>query len=143
MSIRLTPYLVLNGNAREAVGFYEKALGAQVAMLQTFGEAPEHPDFKLPEEAKNLVNHAMIQIGEATLMFSDTFPGQPVQVGNNVTICLQTNDLDKAKQFYEALKDGGNVILPFSETFFSPGYAQLTDRFGVTFHIFAESAAMN
>ncbi|MGG1514264.1 VOC family protein [Paenibacillus oryzisoli] len=142
MSIRMNPYLVMDGNTREAIGFYEKALGAQVLFMQTFGDAPANPDFLIPDEAKERVNHAMLQVGEASLMFSDTFPGHPVQVGNNVTICLQTNDLEKARQFFEALKDGGHVIMPFMETFFSPGYAQVTDKFGVTFHIFTEGASM-
>src|SRR5689334_11616819 len=37
----------------------------------------------LPENAKDLVSHAMIKIGESELMFSDTFPGQDSQSGNH------------------------------------------------------------
>lgn len=138
MSLRLDPYLVMEGNAKEAIQFYEKALGAQLVFQQTFGEFPENPEFALPDEAKGLIGHAMLVIGEARLMLSDTFPGMPVQKGNNVTICISTSDADKSKQLYHALEDGGRVIMPLSETHFSPGYGQVTDKFGVTFHIFTD-----
>lgn len=79
MTIRLTPYLMMDGTAKEAIEFYEKALGANVLFMQTFGEMPENPEFPLPEAARNRVSHATIKIGESDMMFSDTFPGQPVQ----------------------------------------------------------------
>jgi len=138
MTLRLIPYLVLDGNARDAIHFYEKALDAQVIMLQSFGDMPENPEFPLPEEAKNLVGHAMIKVGETDVMFSDTFPGQPVQKGNNVTICISLNDAEKAKRIFDALQDGGTVNTPLHETFFSPAYGSVTDKFGITFQIFTE-----
>lgn len=138
MTLRLSPYLMMNGNANEAIQFYSKALGAEVLFNQTFGEMPENPEFPLPEEAKNLVSHAMIKIGESDLMFSDNFPGQQSQIGNQVTICITVKDADKSKQIYEALLEGGEVKMPFQETFFSPGYGIVTDKFGITFQIFTE-----
>jgi PhnB protein len=36
MSISLNPYLFIDGNAREAVQFYEKALGGKVMGITTF-----------------------------------------------------------------------------------------------------------
>ncbi|MEH7351982.1 VOC family protein [Neobacillus drentensis] len=138
MAVRLIPYLVMDGNAKEAIHFYEKALGAQVLFSQSFGEMPENPDFPLPAEAKDRVSHATIRVGESELMFSDTFPGQPHQSGNQVTICITTDDAEKAKQMFEALTDGGQVTMPLQETFFSPAYGTVTDKFGVNFQVFTE-----
>jgi PhnB protein len=138
MTLRLIPYLVMDGNAKEAIQFYEKALDANVLFYQTFGEMPENPEFPLPEEAKDRVAHAMVRVGESDLMFSDTFPGQPIQRGNQVTICISTNDMEKSKQMYEALKQDGQVNMPLQETFFSPAYGIVTDKFGVTFQIYTE-----
>ncbi|MHC0038076.1 VOC family protein [Pseudoneobacillus sp. C159] len=138
MTLRMSPYLVMNGNAKEAVLFYEKALGAQVLFSQTFGEMPENPEYPLPEEAKELVSHAMLKVGETDLMFSDNFPGQSSQSGDQVTICISSNDVEKSTQIFEALKDGGQVKMPLQETFFSPAYAVVTDKFGVTFQIYTE-----
>jgi PhnB protein len=138
MTLRLTPYLMMDGNAKEAIQFYEKALDAKVLFLQTFGEMPENPEFPLPADAKDRVAHAMLKVGETDLMLSDTFPGQPHQQGNQVTICISTNDMEKSKQIYEALRQDGQVHMPLQETHFSSAYGIVTDKFGVTFQIYTE-----
>lgn len=138
MTLRLTPYLMMDGNAKEAIEYYQKALDAQVLFLQTFGEMPENPEFPLPDEAKNRVSHAMLKVGESDLMFSDTFPGQPHQAGSQVTLCISTKDAEKSRQIFDALADGGQVDMPLQETFFSPLYGIVTDKFGVTFQIYTE-----
>ncbi|WML57638.1 VOC family protein [Neobacillus sp. PS2-9] len=138
MTVRLIPYLVMDGNAKEAIQFYEKALDAQVLFSQSFGEMPENPEFPLPSEAKDRISHATIKVGETEVMLSDTFPGQPHQIGTQVTICISTNDAEKAKKFFEALTEDGQVGMPLQETFFSPAYGIVTDKFGVTFQIFTE-----
>ncbi|MDF2854368.1 MAG: hypothetical protein K0Q87_219 [Neobacillus sp.] len=138
MTLRLIPYLVMNGNAKEAIEFYEKALDAQVLFIQSFGEMPENPEYPLPAEAKDRISHATLKVGETELMFSDTFPGQPHQSGSQVTICISTNDAEKATKMYEALQQGGQVNMPLQETFFSPAYGNITDKFGINFQIFTE-----
>lgn len=140
MSVRLTPYLVLPGTAAEAIAFYEKALDAQVLFKQTFGEMPANPDFPLAEEHKGLVGHAMVQVGESQIMFSDL--GKPIQQGDHVTICITTKDASLSKKYFEGLKDGGTVIMDLHEAFFSPAYGQVKDKFGVTFHLFTEGTTM-
>jgi PhnB protein len=138
MSLRLIPYFVMKGNAREAIQFYEKALGAQVLFSQSFGEMPGNPDYPLPPEANNLISHATIKIGETDVMLSDTFPGQEHHSGNQVTICISTDDADSVRKMFDALKDGGQVTMPLQETFFSPAYGQLIDKFGISFQFFTE-----
>ncbi|MED3561318.1 VOC family protein [Bacillus xiapuensis] len=138
MSVRLIPYLVMDGNAKEAIQFYQKALDAQVLFSQSFGEMPENPEFTLPAEAKDRISHATIKIGDSDLMFSDTFPGQPHQSGSQVTICITTDDAEKAKKFFDALSDNGQVTMPLQETFFSPAYGNVIDKYGVHFQIFTE-----
>lgn len=138
MTLRLIPYLIMDGNSKEAIHFYEQALDAKILFYQTFGEMPENPEFPLPEEAKDRVSHAMIRVGESDLMFSDTSPGQPHQSGSQITICISTDDKEKATRIYEALKQDGQVNMPLQETFFSPAYGIVTDKFGVTFQINTE-----
>ncbi|MFE8699689.1 VOC family protein [Cytobacillus sp. FJAT-54145] len=138
MTVKVIPYLVMDGNAKEAIDFYKEALGAEVAYVQTFGEMPENPEFPLPEQAKNRVSHATIQVGGAEIMFSDTFPGQPHQVGNQVTLCITSDDMEKSRKMFEALSQNGNVTMPLQETFFSPAYGTVIDKFGVTFQIYTE-----
>src|ERR1700731_630814 len=119
----------MNGNARDAIEFYQKALNAERIFPQSFGEMPENPEFRLPEDAKERVSHATIKVGESVLMLSDTFPGQPHATGNQVTICITTDDAERSIQMFDALKQDGQVIMPMQETFFSPAYGSVTDKF--------------
>jgi PhnB protein len=137
MTVQLTAFIVMDKNAKEVIQFYEKALDAKVIEILTFGGVvmPENPKFPMSEEAKELVSKALLKVGESDLMLSDTFPGAPYQKGNNVTINITTKDVEKSKQIYEALEQGGQKIIPLTETHFSPAWGKVTDKFGVTFQI--------
>lgn len=139
MSKRLIPYIMMDGNAKEAIEFYEKALDAQLLFIQTFGEMPENPDFPIPAEVKERVGHATLKVGETELMFSDTFPGSPFSSGNQVSICITTDSVEQAQKMFDALQQGGQVGMPLQETHFSPAYGNVTDKFGVTFQMFTEA----
>lgn len=128
----LEVYLIFDGNAREAVEFYAKVFDTEKPYISTFGE--NHADteeFKLPEEAKNRVMHANINVRGSRLMFSDTFPGSPYTVGNNITIAVIDNDMDFMKSAFEKLREGGNVEMELQETFWSKAYGSVIDKFGV------------
>ncbi|MGM1019872.1 MAG: VOC family protein [Bacillota bacterium] len=139
MSKRLIPYITMDGNAKEAIEFYEEALDAQLLFIQTFGEMPENPDFPIPAEVKERVGHATLKVGETELMFSDTFPGSPFSSGNQVSICITTDSVEQAQKMFDALQQGGQVGMPLQETHFSPAYGNVTDKFGVTFQVFTEA----
>lgn len=139
MSKRLIPYITMDGNAKEAIEFYEEALDAQLLFIQTFGEMPENPDFPIPAEVKERVGHATLKVGETELMFSDTFPGSPFSDGNQVSICITTDSVEQAQKMFDALQQGGQVGMPLQETHFSPAYGNVTDKFGVTFQMFTEA----
>jgi PhnB protein len=64
-----------------------------------------------------------------------TFPGHPHQIGSQVTIAITVNDVEKSKELFGKLQEGGQVVMPLQETFFSPSYGQVTDKFGVTWHV--------
>jgi PhnB protein len=127
---------MLDGNAKEAIHFYEKTLDAKVVFQQTFGETPEDPEHPLSEEFKERVAHSVLKIGETELLVADTEPRQQTQIGNRLTICITTNEVKKAQQMYTLLQQGGKVNIPLTETYFSPAYGVVTDQFGVTFQIF-------
>ncbi len=139
MSLHVFPYLVMDGNAKEAMHYYQEAIEAEVQFMQTFDEMPDDGDMPKPEDAENRVLHGSIQVGETTIMFSDTFPGQPHEKGSQVNLCLSTNSKDKSQKFFDALKQDGQVSMPLQETFFSPAYGIVTDKFGVTFQIYTGS----
>lgn len=124
-------YLIFNGNCREAVEYYAKVFKTEPPQIMTFGDSPQSPDFPLPEEAKDLVMHTHLNIDGSNVMFSDTFPGQPYDIGNNVTLAIVSKNMDDIKSWFEQLKDGGTVGMELQETFWSKLYGQVTDKFGI------------
>lgn len=85
----------------------------------------------MPENVKDLVMHARLNINGSTVMFSDNFPGQPYVVGNNITLALVSDNMDDLKSWYEQLKEGGTVEVELQETFWSKLYAKVIDKFGI------------
>ena len=136
--MNISPYLQLNGNAKDAIEFYSKVFNAEVVGVSTFGDMPDDPNFDLPEEAKKLISHATLKVGEFTIMLSDTLPGRPSQEGNQVTVYLEFNNVDKANSIFESLQVGGQVEKPIMETYFSQAYGVIKDKFGVTFQIYTD-----
>jgi PhnB protein len=137
MTVKLTPYITLEGQVKEAMAFYEEAIGAEVLSVATYGDMPDMPD-TFNEELKDLVAHAKLKVGEAELMLSDAPGGSPIAAGKRVTICITTNSVEQSKRMYDALRRNGQVNLPFQEEPFSPGFGDVTDQFGVTFQIYTE-----
>lgn len=137
MTVKLTPYITLEGRAKEAIQFYVDVIGAEVISTITYGEMPEMPS-TFTDEMKGYVAHAKLKVGDTELMLSDTPIDSPLGNGKRVTICITTNDVEHSRTIYEALRQDGQVNIPFQEEPFSPGFGDVTDKFGVTFQIYTE-----
>src|SRR5690606_31479708 len=108
IKVKLTPYITLEGRAREAIRFYEQVIGAEVLTLATYGDMPDMPD-TFTDDLKQLVAHAKVKVGETELMFSDAPGGSPIADGKRVTICITTNDVEQSRRIFEALGEDGRV----------------------------------
>lgn len=119
-------YLSFDGNARDAMIFYQKCLGAELA-VQTFGDA-KMPG---PPGSENRVLHARLTKGPVVLMASDTMPGSKFVLGNNVFINIDCESAAEIEKLFQAFGDGGQVMMPLQDTFWGARFGMLTDRFGV------------
>lgn len=135
--MKINVYFNFNGNAREAIEFYEGVFETKAKVL-TFGEAPQDENYPLPEEMKNLVMHGMLEFEGLQLMFSDIMPGMEFTVGNNLNIALIGTEIDKLKVFFERLSEGGNITMPLEETFWAPIYGFVIDKYGVCWQVSGE-----
>ena len=135
-------YINFNGNCLEAVEFYSKVFGAEKPQIMTYGQTPPDPNFVIPEEAKNLVLHALLNIAGSNVMFSDVFPGTPFTSGNNITLVVGSNNIGEIKSLFNKLKEGGTVDMELQETFWSKCYGSLTDKFGIGWQFSYDSKEM-
>lgn len=117
------------GNCREAMETYAKHLGGELR-LSRFGEAPMCD--KMPDSVKELIMHARItKDGDVLLMGSDCPPDQPVQVGDNTSVCVSVKSNEDVERLCTALSEGGTVKMPAQETFWAHRFGMVKDRFGV------------
>lgn len=131
-------YLVTDGNGQEAVEFYKGVLGAELKSLTLWGEAI--PD--VPEEHKDLVLNAQLVVDGIRLQISDESPEFTYNPGRNVVPTLIVDSAEAAQKLYDALKEEAQeVTLELQETFWSPAYANLIDKYGINWQISAEVEA--
>ncbi len=66
------------------------------------------------------------------LMASDTnSKSGDVNFGSNITLNINTQDLETAQKYYAALANGGKETMPLQVTFWGAKFGMLTDKFGV------------
>jgi PhnB protein len=137
--MQIQPYLFFEGRCEEAIAFYRRALGAEVAMLMRYKDAPAPPPpGMVPPGSENKVMHAALNVGGAVVMASDgRCRGKPSFQGFSLSIA--TRDEAEAKRMFGALADGGQVRMPLAKTFFSRCFGMVADRFGVTWMVIVQS----
>jgi PhnB protein len=124
--------LFFDGSCEEAIEFYKKALGAELATLMRYKDGPE-PSM-CPPGSENKVMHASFRIGDTSVMASDgRNTGKPVFQGFSLTIAAKSDG--EAEKLFAALGDGGQVQMPLTKTFFSSRFGMVADRFGVSWMI--------
>lgn len=131
----LVTYLVTNNNGKEAVSFYEKALGAKCTYITYWKDHVPN----CPKEAEDYVMNAQLEVDGLRIMLSDNGPEYPWVSGGQMTACFMMDTVENAKKLYEALSEGAQDIqMPLGETFWSPAYASFTDKFGISWQINVE-----
>ncbi len=135
--MKTQPYLFFEGRCEEAIEFYRGALGAEVTALMRSKGSPES-SMRLPG-AEDKIIHASLRIGDLTVMASDgRCRGNPNFQG--FSLALTVPDGAAADRLVSALADGGGQVqMPLSKTFFSPGFGMVSDRFGVSWMIVVEA----
>ena len=129
------PYLFFDGKCDEALEFYRRTIGAEVIALLRWKDSPD-PQMAMPGAADKVM-HARVRIGDTMVMASDgRCQGKPEFQG--FALSLTAADVAEADRLFAALGDGGQVQMPLSETFFSPRFGMVADRFGVSWMVYVE-----
>ncbi len=131
--MKLTPYLVFNGRAEEALNFYADVLGGRVENLSFYGEMPD-----VPEDYRKKILHACLLFDGGSMSVADTMPGDPADFGRlGHMLTLDLDSVAKAEEVYAKLTDGAQEIrCPLGEAFFAKRYAEVYDRFGVLWALY-------
>jgi len=132
--MQVQPYLFFEGRCAEALAFYQETIGAEVQMRMRYADAPDQTG--IPPENAEKIMHASVRIGETVVFASDGHcAGTPSFGGFGLSLTVAGKE--DAERLFTALGAGGAVRMPLAETFFSPRFGMLTDRFGVLWMIMA------
>jgi PhnB protein len=130
-NLTIEPYLFFNGRCEEAIGFYRKALGAEVEMMMRFKESPEPPPpGSVPPGFDNKIMHASFRICQTTVMASDGCSAEKASF-QGFSLSLAVQNEAEADRAFNALAEGGQIKMPLTKTFWSPRFGMVEDRFGI------------
>ncbi|MET1058641.1 MAG: VOC family protein [Nocardioides sp.] len=130
MASTLNPYFSFRDNAREAMEFYQSALGGDLE-TNTFGE---YGDPDAPEA--NLIMHARLSTPAGfTLMGADTPPGMEHNPGSNITVSLSGDGAEELRGYWDKLGEGATVTVPLEKQMWGDEFGMLVDRFGIAWMV--------
>ena len=135
--MQLNPYLLFKGNCEEAFKFYEKSLGGKIGAMLPHGGTPAEQHVP-PEWAKKIL-HASLTIGDQVLMASDCPPDR-YEAPQGFSVSLTVKEPAEAERIFRALSEKGKITMPMEQTFWSPRFGMLVDRFGIPWMVNCEPA---
>ncbi|MEB9463701.1 VOC family protein [Bacillus cereus] len=136
MKLDIAIFLSMNGKEKEAINFYTRNLEAKKLMVVTYEElAKRDRSFKITSENKEHIAHSVLQIGNTKLMIAeDTMnTNERYNVGNNMSLCIQSANLEEIQRFYNNLISDKHVkiISPLEKNIFSEAYGIIEDPYGI------------
>ena len=128
--IKLTPFLLFDGNCAEAMTFYQKCLGGKLTLTK-LGDTPMKNQF--PVEKHNRIINAYLKSGAIEISATDWMasPALEPKQGNMTAIFVIGTAYDELKEVFDKLAEGAEKER-FQELHEMPfgTYGQFYDRYG-------------
>lgn len=126
----LHPYLSFNGNAREAIEFYQTVFGGTIE-LHTFKEFQASQDPS--DDAK--IMHAMLTSGPIVFMAADLPKGMEYKPFGGFSMSLSGGNEEELRGYFEKLSVGGYAYMPLTKAQWGDTFGMLSDKFGVNWMV--------
>ncbi len=128
MSTQIAPFLMFQGQAEEAINFYTSTFAnSEIITIQRYG--PEDPD------AEGTVMHATFSLKGQVFHCIDSSIDHGFTFTPAISFSVACDTKEEIDRLFEKLSDGGTVFMPLDEYPFSPRYAWVGDKFGVTWQL--------
>jgi PhnB protein len=132
--MKLEIYVNYPGHCEEAFRFYEQHLGGKIMMMMTHQQLPDATN--VPENWKNAILHARLEIGNTALLGADVPNAEPMR---SAYLTLQLETAEEAERVYAILSKDGEIFMKMEETFYASRFAMLRDRFGTSWMLLGGS----
>ena len=133
MTLTVNPFLMLQGQAEEAMRFYVGLIpDSRIIKVEKYG--PEGPG------AEGSVISAAFTLSDLTVMCSDSPMPQPFTFTPSSSLFITCPSEPEIDRLVAALSDSGAVLMPLDDYGFSRRFAWVKDRFGVSWQLNLEQA---
>lgn len=139
--MKLTSYLVFNGQAEEAAHFYADALGGKIENLCRYESMPAEQGMpEIPEDFKQKILHCCIDFPGGSMSMADTIPSDERNFGKGGhMLTLMCESIAQTEEVYAKLCVGAQrITCELAEAYFAKRYAEVVDRYGVFWAIMFE-----
>ena len=124
--MRATPFLMFQGQARDALALYRAAFADyEELLLQDHPEGPQ----------AGQVAMARIRVGGLEIMLNDSPPVHAFTFTPATSTFIDCDDEAQLRRLAEVLGEGGAVMMPVDNYGFSALFTWIADRFGVSWQL--------
>ncbi|HFI0934011.1 TPA: VOC family protein [Streptococcus suis] len=118
----IIPHLWYDTEAKEAVAFYVDLFGGKIDWTYTITDTPSGDS--------DLIQ---FQLGDMTLAAISA--GPYFKLNESMSLMVNVASKYEVTRLYQALSEGGRILMPLGEYPFSPYYVWLEDRFGLSWQL--------
>lgn len=128
MTAKITPFLMFEGRAEEAMNFYI-SLFPESKIVNIVRYGAEGPG------AEGSVMHAAVILAGQQLMFVDSSAKHAFTFTPAISLYVTCSSGTEIAILAEKLVDGGQIMMPLDAYPFSRKFAWVADRFGVSWQL--------
>lgn len=132
----ITPYLVFKGECQAAMDFYQSVFPCGEQKVLNYGDYMPEGSETPPELLRSWVMHGEMAVCGTNMWFADE--AVTFAKGESIKLSAAVSTGEEALSIFNALKEGGTVTLPPTETFYSVFHGSVTDKYGVNWNVVAE-----
>lgn len=129
--MQVTPFLMFEGAAEEALELYVSAFDdAEAVDIQRFGDdGPGKP---------GTIEAALLRIGDQRIRLFDSPVEHAFGFTPAVSLFVEFDSPEEVDETFAKLSEGGGVLMGLDAYPFSPRFAWINDRFGVSWQLSAK-----
>lgn len=125
---KITPFLMFEGRAEEAMNYYISLFDrSEIISIQRYGANEAG--------AEGTVMHATFSLNGQVFMCIDSYVRHNFTFTPSISFWITCDTEDEIDRAFTALSQDGAVLMPLEAYPFSPKYAWVQDKYGVSWQL--------